>query len=67
MPPREDYQTNSVDGAAAFERGRAIAEGFNDEEDYETYDEGFEEDEEPECRCGDGACPECGWAGGPPP
>ena len=41
MPPREDYQTNSVDGAAAFERGRAIAEGFNDEEDYETYDEGF--------------------------
>lgn len=50
MPtPPEDLQTNTVDGAAAFERGRALAED-DDDLDYDGPDLDFEP-------CGE--CDEC--------
>ena len=48
MKPREDHQTNTVDGAAAFERGRALDDGAGDpdEWDYDEWDEEEDPDEE---------------------
>ena len=61
--PREDYRTNTVDGAAAFERGRAAYydEDFIDDDYAEArYDDesGMPdfEDLEPECNCSDPCC-----------
>jgi len=64
--PREDYQTNTVDGAAAFERGRSLDDRFDDwgptTDDDPGLDEGLDEDDEEEeegpC-CSDFSCP-CG-------
>ena len=62
MDGPEDLHTSTVDGAAAFERGRALDEG---DDDYD-YDEDFDVDEDHEydedyCACGDTLhCPACG-------
>jgi hypothetical protein len=41
--PREDYQTSTVDGAAAFERGRAASYGPWDWDDRPTAADFYEE------------------------
>lgn len=64
--PREDYQTNSVDGAAAFERGRAARYDYDDiDDDYEP-DVSEAEDNYDDCNCSDPTCPCSGFKRGIP-
>ena len=63
MKTEEDYQTSTVDGAAAFAQGRAKETddtpskwNFYDEDEEEFDDDGYWEDE---CNCSDPGCP-CG-------
>lgn len=66
-PGREDDHTNTVDAAAAFERGRAEDEGDDYDENSirnkhvdEDYVASLEEEAERHCGCGDRLhCPEC--------
>jgi hypothetical protein len=56
MIPKNDLQTNTVDGAEAFERGREMQEP----EDLDEIDKDVDcEQDEDECNCSDPGCP-CG-------
>ena len=58
-PPKEDYYSNDVAGAAYFERHRAMDAGeYEDESDYD-YDDGPDEEEDEfydPCNCSDPGC-----------
>ncbi len=60
---KHDFQTNTVDGAEAYERGRSRYENddlpTNDELARDEYCEDGEEYYEDECNCSDPGCP-CG-------
>lgn len=57
MKPKNDFQTSTVDGAAAFEKANREFDDFDEEICVEELTEDDEEDDYEYCGCSDPGCP----------